>query len=184
MEGIYRIRGGGQDLVESFVAAPGPAGWRYFGRIHAPDSEEELSTVDFVVDTDWALVRYRERHRQHGEVVVVRGPTGLEATWIAGESEATAHAPDAQIVWSSSPCSRLVAERRARAVKMSALPGLGIALPEEPRPVSISLDRMGFEAANGRRAERIHLQLDGASITALVREDLPIFAEGWFELIR
>ena len=59
MQGVYRVWHGGRELLESFVAAPGPIGWRYFGRVHPPDSEEELFTVDYVVDAKWGLIRYR-----------------------------------------------------------------------------------------------------------------------------
>ncbi len=183
MEGIYRIHGEERELFESFVAAPGPAGWRYFGRIYASDSEEELSTVDFVLDTDWRLVRYRERHRDQGEVMVVPGPNGLEALWIDGAREATVGVPDAEIVWSRSPCSLLVAERRARVVGTSTMQAVAIDLPADPAPVSVSLDRLGYEDTHGGTAEKLEIRVDGRTTSALVREDLPLSAESWFYLI-
>src|SRR6266540_4533973 len=53
VQGVYRVWHGRREFLESFVAAPGPIGWRYFGRVHPPDSEEELFTVDHVVDAEW-----------------------------------------------------------------------------------------------------------------------------------
>ncbi len=182
LEGVYRIHGRELELLESFVAAPGPAGWRYFGRIYAPESEDQLSTVDFVVDTEWRLVRYRERHSDHGEVVVVPGANGLEATWVGTPIETTAGVPEAEVVWSSSPCSLLVAERRARVLGLTAMRGIRIDVPADAAQVSISLDRVGYEAAHGRSVEKVQVRVDGRSISALLGEDLPVSAEGWFDL--
>ena len=184
MEGTYRIHAGGVELLESFVAAPGPAGWRYFGRIYAPEGEEELSTVDFVVDSEWRLVRYRERHRDRGEVVVVPVQNGLEAMWTDATNEATAAVVEAEIVWSLSPCSLLVAERRARALGVTVMRGIRIDAGVDPSPVSISLDRRGSEAADQPGEEKMQIRVNGRTVSAVVRDDLPLSAEGWFDLIR
>src|SRR5438067_141464 len=70
VQGGYRVWDGGRELLESFVAAPGPMGWRYFGRVHPPKSEEELFTVDYVVDAEWGPAPVSphgpERHADRG----------------------------------------------------------------------------------------------------------------------
>src|SRR5712691_12723193 len=67
MQGAYRIWAGPEELVEAFVAAPGPAGWRYFGRGRDADTGEELFRVDYVVDAGWDLVRFRSEERRVGK---------------------------------------------------------------------------------------------------------------------
>ena len=187
MQGMYRLRADEGEVLESFVAAPGPAGWRYFGRVLAPSSEEEIGTVDFVVDTDWGLIRYRERDTDGGEVVVVREPEGMHVSWSDVRGESSVSVPQAEIVWSRSPCSLLVAERRARAVGVSALNAIRIRNPVDPTPLLISLDRMGDEPApagsGSSPVEKVKISENGRTITALIRQDLPLSAEGWFDLV-
>ncbi len=187
MEGTYRLLGGESDLFESFVAAPGPAGWRYFGRVFAVDGEEELSTVDFVVDTEWRLVRYRERHAAGLDVVVLPGPEGMEVVTQGDADDKSVQIPGAEIVWSRSPCSLLVAERRARTLETNTLWGVRIHPPNDPAPVLVSLDRPGHERlkAGGQDppAGKIQVRVDGQTIHADLGEDRPLSAEEWFALI-
>jgi hypothetical protein len=186
MEGAYRLFGGERDLFESFVAAPGPAGWRYFGRVFGPDSELELSTVDFVVDTEWRLVRYRERNSAGPEVVVIPGPGGMEVITRGDGEEKSVEIPGAEVVWSRSPCSLLVAERRARTLKTNRLRAVRILVPDDPAPVFVSLDRQGHEESTSRpdsEAGMIQVKVEGQTIDAELAEDRPLSAEGWFALI-
>ena len=78
MQGVYRVWDGGRELLESFVAAPGPMGWRYFGRVHPPKSEEELFTVDHVVDAEWGLLRYRLLDQSGARIVATPSTGGIE----------------------------------------------------------------------------------------------------------
>ncbi|HEX2089679.1 MAG TPA: hypothetical protein VHI54_07115 [Actinomycetota bacterium] len=186
MEGTYRLHTAEEPLFESFVAAPGPAGWRYFGRVLAPDGELELSTVDFVVDTEWRLVRYRERHAAGPEVVVIPGNGGLEVVSRVNGDEKSVEIPAAEVVWSRSPCSLLVTERRARALATTALRAVRIHVPDDPVSVSVSLDRPrgeGFWSGPDRQVGMIQVTVDGQTIAAELTEDRPLAAEDWFTLL-
>ena len=50
------------------MAAPGPVGWRYFGRVHRGDTEEKLFKIGYVVGSAWELVRFRAIHADGTEV--------------------------------------------------------------------------------------------------------------------
>ena len=112
MQGAYRIWGAPQELVESFVAAPGPAGWRYFGRARHADTGEELFNVDYIVDAGWDLVRFRAIYGDGLEAVVVPVPFGLEVSVGQPGEERTEEIVGVSAVWSLSPCSLLVVNRR------------------------------------------------------------------------
>lgn len=185
MEGTYQIHGGETELFESFVAAPGPAGWRYFARIFPPEGQEELATVDFVVDVEWRLVRYRERWAGGSELVVTPAPDGIAAVMGDGE-ERSVEISGVEVVWSRSPCSLLVAERRARALGTNTLRAVRIRIPDDPAPVQVSLDRLGREppmAESDSGAHKIQIRENGRTMNAVVREDLPLSADGWFSLV-
>ena len=185
MQGIYQIHGGETELFESFVAAPGPAGWRYFGRVFPPESEEELATVDFVVDVEWGLVRYRERWAGGSELLVTPALDGVAVVMDDGE-ERSVELPGVEVVWSRSPCSLLVAERRARALGTNTLRAVRIHIPDDPVLLQVSLDHLGREpptAASNPGADRIQIRENGRTMNALVRQDLPLVADGWFSLV-
>jgi hypothetical protein len=186
LEGTYQIHGGGTELFESFVAAPGPAGWRYFARVFPSEGGEELSTVDFVVDVEWRLVRYRERSAAGSELVVIPALDGVAVLLSQDGEEESVEIPGVELVWSRSPCSLLVAERRARAVGTNTLRAVRIHIPDAPAPVQVSLDRLGREpptAASNSGADRIQIRENGRTMNALVRQDLPLIADGWFSLL-
>jgi hypothetical protein len=103
MQGVYRVWHGGRELLESFVAAPGPMGWRYFGRVHPPDSEEELFTVDYVVDAEWGLLRYRLLDQSGTRIVATPATGGVEVVTGRPGDERTETMAGASAVWSSSP---------------------------------------------------------------------------------
>ena len=60
-------------------------------------------------------------------------------------------------------------------------------LPYEPEAVTVRLDRRGSQGittrAGGATAERVEVIVDGWRTKALIRPDLPLSAEGWFELL-
>ena len=111
VQGVYRVWDGGRELLESFVAAPGPMGWRYFGRVRPPDSDEELFTVDHVVDAEWGLVRYRFLDQGGTRIVATPARGGIEVVTVRPGDERSATVAGASAVWSSSPCSLLVVDR-------------------------------------------------------------------------
>jgi len=187
MQGAYRIWGAPHELVESFVAAPGPAGWRYFGRGRDAHTGEELFRVDYVVDAGWDLVRFRAIYRNGLEVAVLPAPRGLEVSVGQPGEERTEEIADVSAVWSLSPCSLLVVDRRLRASGLDQLAALKIKPSDEPEAVTIRLHRRGSRAittpAGGAPAERVDVIVDGRRTKALIRPDLPLSAEGWFELL-
>jgi hypothetical protein len=187
MQGAYRISSAPHELVESFVAAPGPAGWRYFGRARDADTGEELFKVDYIVDAGWDLVRFRATYGDGLEAVVVPVPFGLEVSVGQPGEERTEEIAGASAVWSLSPCSLLVVDRRLRASGQDELAAVRIKPSDEPEAVTVRLDRRGSQAiptpAGGAPAERVDVIVDGWHTKALIRPDLPLSAEGWFELL-
>jgi hypothetical protein len=59
--------------------------------------------------------------------------------------------------------------------------------PDEPEAVTVRLDRRGSQAiptpAGDATAERVDVIVDGRRTKTLIRPDLPVSAEGWFELL-
>src|SRR5256886_16894865 len=104
MQGAYRIWGAPHELVESFVAAPGPAGWRYFGRARDADTGEEGFKVDYIVDAGWDLVRFRAIYGDGLEAVVLPVPFGLEGSVGNPGEERPEEIVGVSAVWSLSPC--------------------------------------------------------------------------------
>jgi hypothetical protein len=86
-------------------------GWRYFGRVRPPESEEELFTVDYVVDAEWGLIRYRLLYQSGTSIVATRATGGLEVVTGRPGEERTETVPGASAVWSSSPYSLLAVDR-------------------------------------------------------------------------
>ena len=187
MQGSYRIWGASHELVESFVAAPGPAGWRYFGRGRHADTGEELFNVDYIVDAGWDLVRFRAIYGDGLEAVVVPVPFGLEVSVGQPGEERTEEVVGVSAVWSLSPCSLLVVDRRLRACGQDELAAVRIKPSHEPEAVTVRLDRRGPQPittpAGGATAERVDVIVDGWRTKALIRPDLPLCAEEWFELL-
>lgn len=176
MQGIYRVQGAGSEYLESFVAAPGPAGWRYFGRVSSVESEAELFTVDFVVDADWRLVRYREGHADGSELLAAHVGTGIQIARQLDHDERDFDVPDAEVIWSSSPCSLLIAQRRASASRVNRVIGARID-GESPIPLTISFP--GSDWVNGT----LEVGVDGQVIRCVVDDEAPVSADGWFERI-
>ncbi len=187
MQGSYRIWGASQILVESFVAAPGPAGWRYFGRARDADTGEELFKVDYIVDAEWDLVRFRAIYGDGLETVAVPVSGGLEVSVGQPGEERTEEIAGVSAVWSASPCSLLVVDRRLRASGQDELTAVRLKPPHKPEAVTVRLDRRGSQGittlAGGATAERVEVIVDGWRTKALIRPDLPLSAEGWFELL-
>src|SRR5437867_739621 len=88
--------------------------WRYFGRVHPPDSEEGLFTVDYVVDAEWGLIRYRLMDQSGTSIVatpatggieVVTGRPGNERTeTVPGPPRSRRPLPARCSSWSASQC--------------------------------------------------------------------------------
>lgn len=59
--------------------------------------------------------------------------------------------------------------------------------PSYEPEVTVRLDRRGSQGittpAGGATAERVDVIVDGWCTKALIRPDLPLSAEGWFELL-
>ena len=187
MQGVYRVRQGGRELLESFVAAPGPMGWRYFGRVHPADSEEELFTVDYVVDAQWGLLRYRLLHQSGTQIVATQVTGGIEVLTGRPGEERTETVAGASAVWSSSPCSLLVVDRLLAASGRSDVAAVRIGAALEPELITVRIERQGSRPlvtpTGNSEAELLGVMLDGERFEALIRSDLPLFARGWFDLV-
>jgi len=186
VQGRYRLLGGSVELAESFVAAAGPAGWRYFGRVHRADTGEESYLVDHVAGLDWTLVRFRMAGADGSEIVARPGSGGLDVEVAGPDGARSMSVPGATEVWSPSPVSLLVAHRRLAGFGIDAFPAARIELPSEIQRVDIRIEAAGRGRVRtpGRNAtaERLRVTEGGRAFEALVRPDLPLRAEGWFEL--
>lgn len=186
MEGVYRIHdAGGRELIESFVAAPGPMGWRYFGRLRDPLTDLELARVDHVVDAEWNLVRFRWSEQDGSEVVAVPSSGGLEVTVAGPAGERAAMVSNVRAVWSASPSSLLVVDRLVST--MTELRAVLLVSPFEPRAVAVRVTPTATSQVptpSGRsEAREVVVEVDGVASRALLRADLPLRVDGWFELL-
>jgi hypothetical protein len=180
MQGAYRILDPGGTLVESFVAAPGPMGWRWFGRVSRESTGVELWTVDHVVDLEWSLVRFRLAVPGSAQTIVVPSEEGLVV--LAGDRELSV--PGARAVWSRSPSSLLVVDRRLNVLGAHALPVVRV--PEGSQTVVAlrSLGEVRVQPGQGEGSvRRFEVQAGEERSTALIRSDVPLSLEGAFELI-
>ena len=186
MQGRYRILGGSLELAESFVAAAGPAGWRWFGRVHRTDTGEESYLVDHVVGLDWTLVRFRMAGADGSEIVARPGSGGLEVEVAGPDGRRSLSVPGATEVWSPSPVSLLVAHRRLAGSGPNEFSAARIELPSEIQRVDVRIEGAGRARVRTpgehATAERIKVIVGGRAFDALVRPDLPLRADGWFEL--
>jgi hypothetical protein len=177
MQGAYRIVDPGGPLVESFVAAPGPMGWRWFGRVSRESTGEELWTIDHVVDREWSLVRFRLAVPGSAQTIVVPSEEGLVV--LAGDRELSV--PGARAVWSRSPSSLLVVDRRLNVLGAHALPVVRV--PEGSQTV-VALRSLGETRVGGEGSvRRFEVQAGEERSTVLIRSDVPLSLEGAFELI-
>jgi hypothetical protein len=187
VQGAYRLFGLGEELIEEFVAAPGPMGWRYFGHVHPPeDPEHERFTVDLVADLEWRLVRFRLAAADGWRAVATRTDSGVEVVHGTPNEEGIDRFDEGVAVWSSSPSTLLVLDRQigrkgATAQVVRIEPGV------PPRLQGVALSVRGSRAVptpgGGAEAQRVQVAEDGRLREALIRSDLPLAAEGWFELI-
>lgn len=187
MQGVYRVTVGSREVLETFVSASGPAGWRYFGRAHQPDSGREVFRVDHVVDSNWRLVRFRWTEVGGAEVVAIRRDGGVEA-WIDGPGGGReAWVPGADSVWSASPSSLLVLDRMLQTTGEEGASAVRLEPPFEPRAIAVRLHPVAtreIATLSGMgEAREVSIEVDGSRSPALLRADLPIRAEGWFELV-
>ncbi len=187
MQGVYRVTSGGRELIETFVAAPGPMGWRYVGRLADQATGEHLQLVDYVVDVEWNLVRVRMADASGWEAIVGPIPGGLEAWTGTPEAERIHQFPGAVAVWTPSPCSLLAGDRRARIAGVWSFPAVVPVVAGEPEELLVSLKLAGHEAistpAGKAPVEVVMVEAGNGPRKALVRRGLPIACEGRFELI-
>jgi hypothetical protein len=162
-------------------------GWRYFGRLHDPDSGRQIAVVDHVVDLDARLVRFRwteeggrraeASHQGHGIQVWVQEPAGERSQLIAG----------AKVVWSASPSSLFVADRLLGNSPTLEVIGVRLVPPFLPEPVLVRLGRGGSRTVTTASGEvsgsDMDVGVDGWSTRALVSADLLLRADDWFELV-
>jgi hypothetical protein len=156
--------------VESFVAAPGPAGWRYFGRVHEAGSEREVYVVDHVTDLDWRLIRLRLLGPE-GEIVAERSPNGIHVV----SAHAVEEVAGVDLTWSPSPWSVKVLREYLK----------GDQGPVDAARVRLGgpAERIRVELRHGDRGDSGVLIVDGSSSEAAFAADMPVRADGWFELI-
>jgi hypothetical protein len=187
VQGSYRLFGRGEELIEEFVAAPGPMGWRYFAHVHPlDDPDNDRFTVDLVTDLEWNLVRFRLAAADGWRAVATRGDPGVEVLHGTPEDERLDRFEEAVAVWSSSPSTLLVLHRLVGPVggtvqTVRIEPGLA------PDRLGVALSIKGSTSVatpgGGAEALRVRVMEDGRGREALVRSDLPLAAEGWFDLI-
>ena len=143
--------------------------------------------IDYVVDAQWDLVRFRAMLAEGDQVVAVPQRGGLNVIVSGLGAEAAETIPGATAVWSSSPCSLLLANRRLRSTGESSFKAVSLAPPFHREVVQVRLEARGAKRVNTPRgasvAEDVDLLLDDRRVNTLIRSDLPLFAEGWFELI-
>jgi hypothetical protein len=177
VEGVFRIRlQDGRERHELFVAAPGPMGLRWFGRVREPGSEEDLVLVDHTVDRAWRLVRFRLVDLEAGaEVVATADPAGIGVERAGGTAPGSWVVPGAAAVWGPSPSVLFVLRRLAAASGGGPVPAATVGPASDPAPVTVLIDPP--------EGDRVDVQVDGERFEATFRDDWPVWAEGRFELL-
>src|SRR5205823_6212080 len=129
-------------------------------------------------DAEWDLVRFRAIFGGGLEAVVVPVRGGLEVSVGKPGEERTEEIAGVSAVWSASPCSLLVVDRRLRACGQEEMAAVRLKPPCEPKTVTVRLDRRGppgiTTPAGGATAERVDVIVDGWRTKALIRPDLPL----------
>jgi hypothetical protein len=181
VQGVYRLLGSAEVLTEAFVAAPGPMGWRYFAHVYPGGSpERELHTIDIVTDLDWNVVRFRLATADGWRVTATPADGGIEVVHGPPDEERLDHFEGATAVWSASPWSLLVARRR---LGSSSGPFRAVLLDPGVTPQVVQFSLTAGAARPGDGAERFDVSVNDRHTEALIGRDLPLAAEGWFELI-
>ena len=187
MQGIYRLLGQAEDLIEEFVAAPGPMGWRYFAHVHPPDDPgSDRFTVDLVTDLEWNLIRFRLAAADGWQAIATPDGSGVQVVHGSPSDERLDRYEGAAAVWSTSPSTLLVLHRMlGRDGGPIGVVQLERGFPPKLRQVALALEgETSVPTVGGRaEAERFAVVVDGRRREALIRADLPLSAEGWFELI-
>ena len=187
MQGVYRVQLGSRELNETFVAAPGPMGWRYFGRMHEPETGREVFQADHVVDVDWNLIRFRWRESDGVEMTAIRTGGGVEVSIEEPGRQRTEFVAGVAAVWSASPSSLLVVDRLLGMGKLAEVQAVRLGPGLEPLPVVVRVTPVRSRpvaTSNGTsQAREVEVAVNGRSTRALLRSDLPLRADGWFELV-
>jgi hypothetical protein len=158
-------------MLESFVAAPGPAGWRCFGRVRESGSERELYVVDHVTDLEWRVIRFRMLSAGR-ELVVERSPHGVH---VIGPDEVTEF-DEVDVVWSPSPWSLHVLTRYLEARGADETEAVRVG------PEAIA-ERVRVEIRRQAGAQIGSVVVDGEPMEVQFGPERPRRAEGWFELL-
>jgi hypothetical protein len=176
VEGVYRVRlSDGRERDEWFVAAPGPMGLRWFGRIREPGSEEDLALVDHTVDRSWGLVRFRLMDLEAGvEVLATADPAGIGVERAGGASSGSWVVPGAAAVWAPSPSTLFVLRRLTAERQDGAVVAATIATAAAPELVTVRIDPVG--------PDLVAVEADGDRFEARFHDGWPVSAEGRFEL--
>ena len=169
------------------MAAPGPLGWRYFGRANELDTDREAFRVDHVVDREWNLVRFRWNSSDGSELMAIPSGDGVEVRITAPTGERTEFVSDVRLVWSASPSSLLVLDRLLGTSSSEGTPAVRLEPSSDARPIVVRVTPVGTRQVatpTGTALVReVDIGLDGRRMGALLRSDLPLRADGWFELV-
>jgi hypothetical protein len=178
MDGVYRVhQEDGRTLDEWVVAAPGPMGFRWFGRVRAPGVEEDLRLVDHTVDRAFRVVRFRLMDLEAGvETMAIADPSGMRVSRAGGPDPGEWTVPGAVAVWSSSPSSLFVAARMAASTAAETVASALVDPVGPPGPAEVRL-RLDDEGAAGV------ISVFGRDSDVAFRDGWPVRAAGWFELI-
>lgn len=177
MDGVYGVhQEDGRALHEWVVAAPGPMGFRWFGRVRAPGVEEDLRLVDHTVDRAFRLVRFRLMDLEAGvETMATADSSGIRVSRTGGPDPGEWTVPGAVVVWSASPSSLFVAAKVAAGTPSEAVVCAVVDPVRPPGPAEVRLrldaDGEGVVSVGGR----------GSDVS--FRDGWPVRAAGWFELI-
>jgi hypothetical protein len=185
VQGAYRLLGQPEELIEEFVAAPGPMGWRYFAHVHPPDDPgHDRLTVDLVTDLEWNVVRFRLVSADGWGAMATGIDSGLEVLHGPSGEERLDRFDQASAVWSTSPSALLVARRRL-GFGGGTMGAVHIEIGRDPSSVGVSLSdanpaSMGAPAGT---IAPIEVTVDGRRFEASMQGDMPVAAEGWFVLV-
>src|SRR5206468_12214134 len=99
------------------------------------------------VDGEWGVVRFRAIYGGGLEAVAVPVPGGLEVSVGQPGEERTEEIAGVSAVWSASPCSLLIVDRRLRACGQDELGAVRLKPPYEPEARDLLLPPARYAGA-------------------------------------
>jgi hypothetical protein len=184
MQGVYRVRRGSEEVLESFVAGPGPMGWRYVGRAREPDSGREVYRVDHVVDAGWNLVRFRWTELDGAE----NSPSGRRRRRSVDDGSRYEHrelVAGISAVMSASPSSLMILDRLLASTTATETRTARLDRSLQLRTVVVSTPNGRLTPPMGGDSVReVQVTVGGQRSRGLIGRDLPLQVAGWFELVR